>query len=102
MPREAPQATYFTPSNFCDFSLFSSELFHDSNTANPGTPTLPPELKPENGTGGGGGTPPETPPAVKIASIQLTSPVSASAYSKEGQKPVLDGLKVRVIYDSSS
>jgi hypothetical protein len=77
-------------------------LFHDSNTANPGTPGTPPELKPDNGGDNGGDGPGTTTPAVKIAQLQLTSPVSGSAYSKEGQKPVLTGLKVRVIYDSST
>ena len=70
----------------------------DSNTANPGTPGTPPELKPDTGDDNGGDGPgTTTPPAVKISTIQLTSPVTG--YSKEGQKPNLDGLKVRVIYE---
>ena len=76
-------------------------MFRDSST---GTPVDPPVSNGNNGSGGNGTTPPEPPPVEivevpppKIVSMQLVSKISG--YSREGERPNLAGLTVRVEYE---
>jgi hypothetical protein len=101
MPLQTPVATYFTPSNFCLFSPFSRDLFHDSSTADPYDPPIS-NGNGANGDGDNGDNPPPVVPpeeTPKITSVTLTGVVTA--YSQEGKAPVLTGLTVNVIYDNA-